>query len=169
MGASPPEPPPVPMPVPARLPEPTAPSHLPKREAGEYAVLSLALWIPVEYLTVWSTRMAEWVGYMPWIFVEYALIVGAFALAFYQGGWSETRVLGLMLGVMVGMELLWSNPLLFNPVTLGPALVLLASMWGFLTFIPYWVLRKQVKARRGPVLGCLLWIPLGFVLAIAFA
>ena len=36
-----------------------------------YIIISFILWVIVEYLTVWSKKMAEWISLMPWILIQY--------------------------------------------------------------------------------------------------
>jgi len=71
-----------------------------------------------------------------------------------------------MLVVMYVLEFLWANPLLLNPLAFIPASLLLTSMWGFLTLVPLWLVRKEIWRHRLPTTLCLLWIPAGFIAAI---
>ena len=112
-----------------------------------YIALSLGFWIIVELLTAWNYRIGEWVGYMPWILLEYLLIILIFWFFLFPRNWSEKKVFFLMLVVMYLFEFLWQNPLLLNPASFVPASLLLASIWGFLTFVPLWIARKEFKRQ----------------------
>lgn len=71
-----------------------------------------------------------------------------------------------MLIVMFIFEFLWKNFLLYNPFWLVPGGFLLISIWGFLTFIPLWIVNKTIKKHKLQVIYCLLWIPVGFILSL---
>ncbi len=131
-----------------------------------YIVISFALWVVVEYLTVWHSKLAEWVSLMPYVLIQYMVIVLIFSYFIFRRRWSERRIFLLMLVVMYVLEFLWTNPLLLNPLTFIPASLLLASIWGFLTFVPLWLVRRELRRRKLPVALCLLWIPAGFIAAI---
>ena len=131
-----------------------------------YIVISFALWMFVEYLTVWHSKLAEWVSLMPYVLIQYLVIVLIFSYFIFPRRWSERRIFLLMLVVMYVLEFLWANPLLLNPLTFIPASLLLTSIWGFLTFVPLWLVRRELRRRKLPAALCLLWIPAGFVAAI---
>ncbi len=131
-----------------------------------YIVISFALWVCVEYLTVWHSKLAEWVSLMPYVFIQYLVIVLIFAYFIFRRRWTERRIFLLMLVVMYVLEFLWANPLLLNPLTFIPASLLLTSIWGFLTFVPLWSVRSELRRRKLSAALCLLWIPAGFVAAI---
>lgn len=138
-----------------------------RRYGGIYYVfVSFDLWALVEYLTVWHSKLGEWVALMPWVLIQYLVIALIFSYFIFRRGWSERRLFFLMLGVMYVLEFLWANPLLLNPLTFVPASLLLTSMWSFLTFVPLWLVRGEVRRHRGRTALCLLWIPVGFVAAI---
>ena len=131
-----------------------------------YIVISFALWMFVEYLTVWHSKLAEWVSLMPYVLLQYLVIVLILSYFIFRRRWSERRIFLLMLVVMYVLEFLWANPLLLNPLTFIPASLLLTSIWGFLTFVPLWLVRRELRRRKLPATLCLLWIPAGFVAAI---
>lgn len=131
-----------------------------------YIVISFVLWMFVEYLTVWHSKLAEWVSLMPWVLIQYLVIVLIFSYFIFRRRWSERRIFLLMLAVMYVLEFLWANPLLSNPITFIPASLLLTSIWGFLTFVPLWLVRRELWQHKRPATLCLLWIPAGFVAAI---
>jgi len=131
-----------------------------------YIGVSFALWMFVEYLTVWHSKLAEWVSLMPYVLIQYLVIVLLFWYFIYRRRWSERRIFLLMLIVMYVLEFLWANPLLLNPLAFIPASLLLTSMWGFLTFVPLWLVRRELRRHKLPATLCLLWIPAGFIAAI---
>jgi len=131
-----------------------------------YIVTSFALWMFVEYLTVWHSKLAEWVSLMPYVLIQYLVIILIFSYFIFRRRWSERRIFLLMLVVMYVLEFLWANPLLLNPLTFIPASLLLTSMWGFLTLVPLWLVRSELRRHKLPAALCLLWIPAGFVAAI---
>lgn len=131
-----------------------------------YVVISFALWVIVEYLTAWNSKLDEWVALMPYVFIQYLVIILIFSYFIFRRRWSERRIFLLMLVVMYVLEFLWANPLLLNPLTFIPASLLLTSIWGFLTFVPLWLVRGEVRRRKIPAVLCLLWIPAGFIAAI---
>jgi hypothetical protein len=134
----------------------------------QYVLLSFGLWLIVEYLTVWHSRVAEWLSLFPYVLLQYLLIVLVFWYFIFRRQWPERRLFLLMLGVMYLFEFLWRNPLLLNPLAFAPASLLLASIWGFLTFIPLWLVQGSLRSRKLPAIACLVWLPLGFVFAVVF-
>ena len=131
-----------------------------------YIAISFALWMFVEYLTVWHSKLADWVSLMPHVLIQYLVIVLIFSYFIFRSRWSEKRIFLLMFVVMYVLEFLWANPLLLNPLTFIPASLLLTSIWGFLTFVPLWLVRRELRRHKLPAALCLLWIPAGFVAAI---
>jgi hypothetical protein len=131
-----------------------------------YIVLSFALWVFVEYLTVWHSRFAEWISLMPYVLIQYLVIVLVFFYLIFRKTWNGRSTFILMLVVMYVFEFLWANPLLLDPVTFIPASLLLTSIWGFLTFLPLWCVRRELSSHKLPMVLCFLWIPTGFVAAI---
>lgn len=143
----------------------TAVHAKPERGIG-YIVLSFALWMIVEYVTVWHSDLARWISLMPYVFLQYLVIILTFWVLIFRRQWRERSVLLFMLATMYLLEFLWRNPLLMNPITFIPGSLLLASIWGFLTFLPLWLVRRTLRHRKLQVTACLLWIPAGFVTAI---
>ncbi len=135
-------------------------------EGIAYIALSFLLWVIVEYITAWNSKLDEWVSLMPYVFIQYLVIIAIFWFFIFRKKWRERSILLLMFAVMYLCEIIWQNPLLFNPITFIPASILLASIWAFLTFIPLWFAQGTLKHRKLHVIGCLLWIPLGFLWAI---
>lgn len=131
-----------------------------------YLVVSFALWMIVEYLTVWHSKPAEWVSLMPYVLIQYLGIVLIFSYFIFRRRLSERRILLLMLLVMYVFEFLWANPLLLNPLTFLPASLLLTSIWGFLTFVPLWLVRREFGRHKLAAFLCFLWMPAGFIAAI---
>lgn len=131
-----------------------------------YIVFSFVLWMIVEYVTVWHSKLAEWVSLMPYAQIQYLVIVLVFWHFIFRRKWSERKVLVLMMVVMYVFEFLWTNPFLLNPLTFIPGSCLLTSIWGFLTFVPLWLVRRELRRRKIPAALCLLWIPAGFISAI---
>ena len=40
-----------------------------------YIVLSFALWMVFEYLTVWRSKLGEWIALMPYVLIQYVVII----------------------------------------------------------------------------------------------
>lgn len=131
-----------------------------------YILVSFILWMVVEYVTVWHAKLAEWTALMPYVLIQYLVIIAVFWLVLFRQRWSEKRTFLLMLAVMYALEFVWQNPLLLNPLTFIPASLLLASIWGFLTFIPWWLVQHTLKRHTRQVVACLLWLPAGFLWAV---
>ena len=127
-----------------------------------YIIISYVLWLIAEYLTVWHSRLGEWMSLMPFIAIQYFLIILFFYYFIFRRKWTEKHVFILMLVLMFVLELLWQNPLLFFiPVT-----IFLISIWGFLTFIPLWFVEKTLGKHKIQVIFYLIWPFLGFIMAL---
>jgi len=131
-----------------------------------YVGLSFALWMLFEYLTVWRSKLGEWVSLMPYVLIQYVVIILIFWYFAFRRKWSDKKLFFLMLGVMYFSEFLWGTPFLLNPITFIPGSLLLASIWGCLTLLPLWIIRGEVRRRKLQVFLCVLWMPVGFVVAI---
>jgi len=131
-----------------------------------YIALSFGLWVIVEYVTVWHSKLAEWISLMPQVFIQYLVIILVFWFFIFRKKWNERKLFLLMLVVMYLLEFLWRNPLLLNPLTFIPASLFLTSTWGFLTFIPLWLVQRTVGSHKLQAIAYLLWLPTGFILAI---
>ncbi len=131
-----------------------------------YILLSFLFWVAVEYITVWHKDFAGWVALMPWVFLQYLLIVLLFYYFIFRRRWSERAVFYLMLGVMFGLELLWGNSLLLSVVWFVPGYLLLTSIWGFLTFMPLWIVNRTLARRKRQAVCFCLWIGVALVIGV---
>ncbi len=131
-----------------------------------YILLSFLFWVAVEYITVWHKDFARWVALMPWVFLQYLLIVLVFYYFIFRRRWTERRVFYLMLGVMFGLELLWGNFLLLSIVWFVPGYLLLTSIWGFLTFMPLWIVNRALAQRKRQAVCFCLWIGVALVMGV---
>ncbi len=131
-----------------------------------YCMFSSILWLIIEYITVWSVRFEEWISYMPWVFLQYLFIVLIFWFFLFIKNWSHRKVFFVMIIVMYIFELLWQNFLLLNIIWFIPVSLLLIQIWGFLTFIPFWITTKSIKQHLRLVLFYCLWPILGFIIAV---
>lgn len=135
-------------------------------KGASYIVLAFSLWILVEYVTVWIASPGEWLAHMPWIFFQYLAIVLLFWLVLLVREWSQGKVFLLMVIVMYTFELAWHNHLLLSLEWFLPASILLAQIWGFLTFVPYWVVNRSTGRQKGLAVFVCLWPLTGFALAL---
>ena len=141
-----------------------------KQTAGVcYIFLSFALWLIVEFVTVWKAKMDEWMSLMPWVLIQYLAIIMVFWYFIFRRNWSERHVFLLMLVVMYVFEFLWQTPFLRNPLTFVPGSLLLASIWGLLTFVPWWLSQGTLRRHKLQTIACVLWIPVGFIIACCMA
>ncbi|MBS3099037.1 hypothetical protein J4462_02390 [Candidatus Pacearchaeota archaeon] len=131
-----------------------------------YIIISLILWIAVEYISVWHSRFQEWMSYMPWALFQYLFIILVFSFFFYKRIWSAKKMFFLMLFMMYLFEFLWQNFLLLNPISFVPISVLLIQLWGFLTFVPFWFVNKQLKQNSKATIFYCLWPVVGFLMAL---
>ncbi len=134
-------------------------------KGGAYILLSFLFWLAVEYITVWHKDFAGWLAVMPWVFLQYLLIILLFYYFIFRRRWTERAVFYLMLGVMFGLELLWCNSLLMSIVWFVPGCLLLTSIWGFLTFIPLWIVNRTLPQRKPQALCFCLWIAVALAMA----
>lgn len=131
-----------------------------------YIVISFILWVIVEFITVWRTRFEEWMSYMPWALFQYLFIILIFWFFLFNKNWSHRKVFIIMVIVMYVFEFLWQNFLLLNIIWFIPTSILLIQIWGFLTFIPFWIVNKSIKQHIKLVIFYCLWPVLGFVMAL---
>ena len=131
-----------------------------------YILLSFLFWVAVEYITVWHKDFGGWVALMPWVLLQYLVIVLVFYYFIFRRQWSERAVFYLMLGVMFGLELLWGNFLLLSFVWFVPGYLLLTSIWGFLTFMPLWIVNRALAERKWQAVCFCLWIGVALVIAV---
>lgn len=123
-----------------------------------YILLSFSFWLIAEFITVWHDKLSEWVLHMPLIFVYYVGYPLLFHYFIFRRNWNERRIFILMLAVSLVLEISWGNPLLLNPISCIPALFLLLSIYGFITFIPLWIVNGTFFRNRVKVVYCFLWI-----------
>ncbi len=131
-----------------------------------YITISLILWVLVEFITVWRTRFGEWLSYMPWPLVQYLFIILIFWFFLFIKKWSHKKVFILMLVVMYAFEFAWKNPLLLNAWLFIPVSILLIQIWGFLTFIPFWIITKSIRENIKSAIFYCLWPVLGLIMAL---
>ena len=132
-----------------------------------YITLSFILWLIVEFITVWNgERFSEWISYMPWALFQYLFIILIFWFFLFIKNWSYKRVFIVMIIVLYVFEFLWQNFLLLNIIWFIPTSILLIQMWGFLTFIPFWIIDRSVGKHKKLVIFYSLWPVLGFIMAL---
>ncbi len=131
-----------------------------------YVLISFILWVLVEFVTVWYSRFEEWMSYMPFALFQYLFIILIFWLFLFVFKWKHSRVFFVMILIMYVFEFLWQNFLILNLVWFVPVSALLIQVWGFLTFVPYWLVKKEIKRNKRKVLFYCLWPVLAFFLAL---
>ena len=135
-------------------------------KGASYVIISLSLWLIVEFVTVWRARLGEWISAMPWPIAQYLFIILVFWFFLFVKNWGYRKVFIAMLIVMYIFELLWQNALLLNAAWFIPTSILLVQIWGFLVFIPFWIVNRSIRQNRGWVVFYCLWPALGFVMAL---
>ncbi len=103
---------------------------------------------------------------MTWGFIQYHVIFLVFYYFICRPCWTERRGFFLMLAVLFIMELLWQNFMLLNIVWFIPGCLLLTSIWGFLTFMPLWIVDRNLRQRKKQALFFSLWIAVALVMGI---
>ncbi len=131
-----------------------------------YISISLILWIVTEFVTVWRMRTAEWLGHMPWVLLQYLLIILVFWFFLFVKRLGHKKAFFIMIALMYTFELLWQNSLLLNAVWFIPASILLIQIWGFLAFVPFWAVEKSLKKNKKLAAFYCLWPALAFVMAL---
>jgi hypothetical protein len=131
-----------------------------------YIVISLFFWLLAEFVTVWHTKIGEWISLMPFALIQYIVIIVIFWYFLFKKRWDEKRVFVIMLVIMFALEIIWKNYLLLNIYWSIPASLLLISIWGFLTFIPFWIVKRSLNSHKIATGYYLLWIPLGFTISL---
>jgi len=122
-----------------------------------YIVFGFLAWVLAEYVTVWAERgMAEWVSYMPFIFVFYIVYPAIFSILIYRQNWGNMRLLAATIIIGFSMELLFfSNTAILQLPTAAYHIPALILIYGFLTFAPKFVVSKLVSVvnrnRKNPL------------------
>jgi hypothetical protein len=57
-----------------------------------YILLSFVLWMIVEFVTVWNAKLDEWVSLMPWVLIQYLVIIMVFWYFIFRRNWNESKV-----------------------------------------------------------------------------
>lgn len=135
-------------------------------KGSRYIAISFILWIIVEYITVWHSSFGEWMRYMPWVLFQYLFIILLFWFFLFVRRRNEKGVFIVMVLVMYIFEFLWQNILLFNIRWFIPVSIFLIQVWGFLAFIPFWIVDKSIKKHKELMVFYCLWPVVGFVLAL---
>lgn len=139
-----------------------------RRNGCFYVLLSLQFWLALEYITAWHMKMDEWLSLFPWVLIQYLVIISIFLACLYGFRCSEKKTFAVMLAVMYFLELVaWQKQELLNPVLFVPFSLLLISIWGFLTFVPYWMVERTIRERKTQTAAFCLWmlVALGFLIA----
>jgi len=97
---------------------------------------------------------------------QYLFIVLVFWFFLFIKKWNYKKIFIVMIVVMYIFEFLWQNFLLLNIISFIPTSILLIQIWGFLTFIPFWLINRSIKQHiRSTIFYCL-WPALGFIMAL---
>ena len=130
-----------------------------------YIIISFIFWIITEFITVWHSQdqFNKWLSTMPWVFLQYLLIIMIFYFLFFKFKWNERKVFISMLVVMYFFELaLWQN---FSALNIFISLLLI-SIWGFLTFIPFWIVNKSIREHKWQAIYYSLWLLVAAVMGL---
>jgi hypothetical protein len=69
-----------------------------------------------------------------------------------------------MLAIVLFLDLSWNNSVLLNRSTFILGIVLLISIYGFLAFIPLWLIERSLAKHKIQAAYYLSKIPLGFLI-----
>lgn len=128
-----------------------------------YIIISLIFWLIVEYITVWHSKFKEWLHVLPLGSIQYLIIIFIFYHFIFRKKWNEKKVFITMLVVMYFFEIvLWQNSLALN--VFGS--LLLISIWGFLTFIPFWIVNKSLREHKWQAIYYSLWILVAIIMGL---
>lgn len=128
-----------------------------------YVIISLLFWLIVEYITVWHSKFNEWLHILPLASIQYLIIIFIFSYFIFRKKWREKRVFIAMLVVMYFFEIaLWQNSLALTSY----GSLLLISIWGFVTFIPLWIINKSLREHKWQVIYYSLWILVAIIMGL---
>ena len=113
-----------------------------KRGGGLYVLMSYILWLAAEYVTVWNTRLGQWTALMPYILIQYLVIVLTFYWALFRLKLTGMRQLIFMLGVMYIWEIIWGTFNQMDTTRFIGLSIILATIWVVNTFAPLWTVNK---------------------------
>ena len=126
----------------------------------KYFLIGILFWIVVDYTTVFNPNFQDWLNHMPLICVFYIGYPLLFAYLIYTRKWDAKKIFYSMLIVAFIIEVILSkNALLYTfPIMLImiPAAI---CIYGFLTFIPKWIIEKNLKENKKKlILFTVVWI-----------
>ena len=129
-----------------------------------YIILSFVFWMIAEYITVWHSKLGEWLKTMPYGLLQFILIILIFYFLFFRLKWSEKKVFIIMLVVMYFFEIvLWQQIAL--AITIYGSLLLI-SIWGFVTFVPFWIVNKSIREHKWQTIYYSLWILVAIIMGL---
>ena len=126
----------------------------------EYFLLGALFWVCVDFTTAFAPDVHRWVSYMPTILLFYFGSPLLFAVLIYWEGWSDRRLVGPMLVVLVLVEVVFShNALLFTFPLLVVFIPVAVAIYSLLTFVPRWVVDGRLaQHRRTALLFAVVWL-----------
>ena len=128
-----------------------------------YIIISFIFWLIVEYITVWHSKFNEWLHNLPLTSIQYWVLIFIFYYFLFRKKWSEKRIFIMMLVIMYFFEIvLWQNSLALN--IFGS--LLLISIWGFLTFIPFWIVNKSIREHKWQAIYYSLWMLVALIMGL---
>jgi len=114
-----------------------------------YLLTGILFWVVVDYTTAFNPDFRRWLSYMPDIWLYYIGYPILFSILIYQFGLRRRKLLGAVLFMTLFMEIvLFHNTLLTTFPILLIMIPIAFLIYGFITYMPYWIVEGTLKKNR---------------------
>ena len=127
----------------------------------KYFLISLVLWLIVEWTTAFNPDINRWLSYWPQIWIFYIGYPLLFAYLIYKRNWSDKKIfLGMIVFGGIIFEVIFFKNV--GLVTFPLAFIFIPVffvLYGIVTFMPKWIINGELKNNKKKlILMLVIWL-----------
>lgn len=132
-----------------------------------YFIFSVCFWFIVDFTTTQAIKNpgVYYSTYMPTILIFYLGFPLVFSYLIYTKEVSNKGIfIAMCIGIIIVEILFTNNPLFYTFPLVILAVFVSICIYGFLTFVPKWIVDGEIKANKGKMLFLsIIWILISFL------
>lgn len=126
----------------------------------KYFIIGMIFWLLVDWTTAFQPDLQRWLSYWPEIWMFYIGFPLTFAFLIYRRMWSNRKIFIATLITLFIVEIVFThNGLLYTFPIMVLALPVGISLYGFLVFVPKWIVDGELRRNRWKlILMAVVWV-----------
>ena len=137
------------------------------RDKYKYLILSIIIWVFVDFTTAHIPDVESWKSFMPEIWIFYLGWPLLFSYLIYKNNWDDkkifmwTMILGFLLEIIF-----FNNPMFFMFPLMFIAIPTFIASYTLVSLVPKWIVEKRIKDnKKFMIMMLILWL---FVTLVTF-